>query len=172
VNPERIYLLGFMGAGKTTVGRMLAEELDWPFVDLDDRVEAEAEMPIPRIFRQNGEASFRQLELKCLDRVSREDPPLIVACGGGLPVSARNRRIMEQSGFPILLDIQPETAIERVGQDPDRPLFRDPEQVRALWRERRDAYEALPYSVSAEGDSPRLVADQVYERISSLQDGD
>jgi len=156
-----------MGAGKSTVGRRLSEQLDWPFVDTDQEIETVTGMSIQEIFRTRGEASFRQLELKVLDRLSRRDPPLIVACGGGLPVSSRNRRIMCGTGIPIYLKVNPETASKRVGDDEQRPLFRDPEQVRELWNERQEAYLDVPYTVDTESRSPGQVVEAVYQQLRS-----
>lgn len=162
----RIYLVGFMGSGKSTVGSILADQLDWQFLDLDELIEAGVETSIPEIFRRRGEASFRQLELKYLDRVSRMDPPVVVATGGGLPVKPRNRRIMKRSGTPVHLAVSPETAAERVGDDPGRPLFQDMDQVRDLWKHRRAAYKDIPRSVETEGRSPQQVAEDVYRLLA------
>ncbi len=165
----RVYLLGFMGAGKTTVGRDLSRRLDWPLVDLDEEIERFADRPIPEIFRTMGEDSFRQMELRLLDRVSRRDPPLIVACGGGLPMEPRNRRIMRETGLPVLLQVRPETALERIGEDPNRPLFaRGPdalEKVRDLWERRRDDYLRIRNRVDTDDLSPGEVSERVRELI-------
>lgn len=170
MNPVRVYLLGFMGAGKTTVGKILSERLGWPFLDLDEEIEEGVGMPIPAIFRKRGEASFRQLELKYLDRASRSNESVVVACGGGLPLSARNRRMMERTGLSVYLSISPETAIKRVGEDPHRPLFEDPAQVRALWERRQSAYDEIPNSVDADNKSLDEVVDAVLDLIE--QEGD
>src|SRR5258706_16117400 len=89
---RHIILLGFMGSGKTTIGRLLAERLGRAFVDLDDRIESAAGKTIAEIFASDGEAAFRQLETECLSRILTEErEPLVIGLGGGTFVHERNR---------------------------------------------------------------------------------
>lgn len=169
--PRRLYLVGFMGAGKTTVGRGLADRLGWDFVELDQEIETVAGRGIPAIFREEGEEAFRDLEHRVLRRVSRRDPPCVVACGGGVPLSADNREILTETGIPVHLIVRPETVLDRLGEDDSRPLLpagdRREERLKRLWQERQDAYNAFDRSVVTDGRS----VEDVVDRVLALLDG-
>ncbi|MGM0380595.1 MAG: shikimate kinase [bacterium] len=153
LKPRRVFLLGFMGAGKTTTGKMLADEMGWPFHDLDDLIEEKEERSIADIFAEAGEEHFRDLETRWLAEISRRKPPLVVSCGGGVPLRRENREIMRERGIPVYLHITPETARKRIGTDADRPLFSGGEEgfekVKKLWRERREDYEEIPHQIDS-----------------------
>lgn len=170
-SPRRLYLVGFMGAGKSTVGRTLADRLGWDFVELDAEIEGVAGRTIPAIFREEGEPAFRDLEHRVLRRVSRREPPCVVACGGGVPLSERNRRILMETGLPVHLMVRPETVLERLDQDGSRPLLpggdRREERLKRLWQERQDAYNAFDRSVVTDDRS----VDDVVDRVLALLDG-
>lgn len=137
----RIYLSGFMGAGKTTVGRELARRLGWPFLDLDLEVETAAGATVREIFEGRGEAEFRRLERQAL-AATFEREPLVVAVGGGTLVDPSNLAAARARGRVVWLDAPFELLVRRIGPRGklDRPLFRDEEQARALLRERTPAY--------------------------------
>ncbi len=168
---RRLYLVGFMGAGKSTVGRLVAKRLEWRFVELDDRIEARSGRSIPTIFREEGEQAFRDLEGQILREVARGETPCVVACGGGVPLRAENRRVLRETGVPIHLIVHPETVLDRVGEDGGRPLLPSGEdrekRVKRLWEERQDAYNAFDRSVVTDDRSPGDVADRV---IALLED--
>lgn len=165
----RMYLVGFMGAGKSTVGARLAERLACPFVELDDRIEERADATIPELFRTRGEEAFRDLEHRELRRVSRLDPPRVIACGGGVPLFERNRRILSETGRTVCLRVSPETALKRVGDADDRPLFpsgQDRErQLKRLWEKRQDAYNAFEFSVDTDDRTPAEIVDVILEHL-------
>lgn len=169
--PRRLYLVGFMGAGKSTVGKRVAKRLEWDFVELDDRIEARSGRPIPTIFREEGEQAFRDLEGQILREIARGETPCVVACGGGVPLRADNRRVLRETGIPIHLMVRPETVLDRVGKDANRPLLPSgegrQERVKRLWEERQDAYNAFDRSVVTDDRSPGEVADRV---IALLED--
>jgi len=130
-----------MGAGKTAVGRALAELLERPFVDLDEQLEVRAGMPIRAIFAERGEVGFRDLESAALRRLDQE-PAMVVATGGGVLTLAENREWMRDHGTTVWLDVPFDVLLARLGQrDRDaRPLFESESKARHLYVMRRGQY--------------------------------
>lgn len=159
-----IYLVGFMGAGKSTIGRMLAEELGWAFVDIDDDIEAQQQMKISDIFAQKGEAEFRDIENRALaERVRqvRGARPLVVALGGGAFVQQRNAELIQPNGVTIWLDCPLEKVKERVARESHRPLARDPEKLEALFRSRQEAYSRAELRIEIRSDDPAVAVREI-----------
>jgi len=139
-NNANLYLLGFMGAGKTSVGRRLAELLGWTFIDLDLEIEKREGMPISEIFRLRGEARFRVLELQELQRAS-EARSTVIAIGGGAFCSAENQAIIARSGISVWLDAPIDLLFARCGGDATvRPLFSGISEMAQLLERRRPFY--------------------------------
>jgi shikimate kinase len=134
-----IYLVGFMGTGKTSVGRCLAEFLGWSFTDLDASIERREGIPIREIFRLKGEPYFRGIEREELRKLSflRES---VVALGGGAFCSDENIAIVKASGISVWLDLPLESLQDRCVSDGTRPLFTTPEETEALFRSRLPSY--------------------------------
>ena len=164
-----VCLTGFMGSGKSTVGRLLAARLAWHFVDLDDEIERHTGLPISQIFEQKGEAVFRDIEHECLARVlgsaSERDARLVLALGGGTFVQPRNMARIRDFGLPprgsgaaiIWLDCPMEDLLQRCVLMGDRPLFRDEASFRKLYQERLPYYRQADYRIESGGESPRVV---------------
>lgn len=167
----RLYLVGFMGAGKTTVAGVLAEKTGWPRVELDAKIEVLAGRSIPEIFDSEGEAGFRELETRALRRVAGREPPLVVSCGGGLPLRKENRELLEKTGFPVYLHVDPEAAWKRVGNDPGRPLAREKSRFKELMRERTPIYEKISSRVDTTGRTPEEVASEVLSLLEGFVPG-
>ena len=111
-----------MGAGKSTLGRALAQALERPFVDTDEQIERETGRTIEEIFRKRGEAGFRDLETACLIEVSRNQG-FIIALGGGALLREENRRVIRATGRSIYLQVRPETIVARLPEHPARPIL-------------------------------------------------
>jgi shikimate kinase len=160
-----IYLLGFMGVGKSTVGALLAERLRWPFIDLDSTIEAGQGITIRQMFEQSGEAFFRQIEHAALVEVSKAEPA-VIALGGGTFVQKNNFDFIREVGAPtVWLDCPVPELIRRCSGKNDRPLFRDPDSFALLYEERLPFYRQADYRVATEGVAP----DQIVEQILQLK---
>lgn len=158
-----IFLVGFMGSGKTTIGAKLADAMRVPFVDLDDDIEAATGRTIADIFSTDGEARFRDLEHQAL--LARLDADCVVALGGGAFTFARNRDALRGRGRSIWLDCPFETALRRVEGFSHRPLARDPEKFRALFDARRAEYAKADLRIAIAGDDPDAAVRDILEAL-------
>ena len=161
---SHIFLIGFMGAGKSTVARLVGERLARPVVDLDERIEASAGESIHDIFEHRGEAGFRQLETERLKSLA-EEPASVVACGGGIVVVPENRALLKSEGVVVYLRVSAGETLARVGADSARPLLSGPSGVLAatsLLEARESLYSALAdVSLDTVGRTPEEVACEV-----------
>jgi shikimate kinase len=159
---EQLYLVGFMGAGKTTSGEELAALLGWRFVDLDEAICRREGKSILEIFREGGEPAFRQLEREALISLTSV-PKLVVATGGGTYVSDENRNLVEAAGWSIWLQVSLSEAMRRCGGGIGRPLWGSRTEIEALYRHRQDFYRCARIQVDTERVSPLRVAEKVME---------
>jgi len=159
-----IYLIGMMGSGKTTVGKHLAESLNYRFIDTDQIIEAIAKQSIPAIFEQSGEASFRELETQVLGELSVYTRT-VIATGGGIVQEQMNWSYL-QHGLVVWLDVDLETLNQRVMEDQNRPLA---DKLESLLATRRPLYAQADLQVSPQLEqSPQAVAAQIEELIPSV----
>lgn len=122
----KIFLIGFMGSGKSYWGRRLSERLRMPFFDLDDQLEEHEGRPILEIFREKGEEHFRLLEKDLLHIITESHDSFVMACGGGTPCFYNNLDYMKQAGTVVWINLPPEQLFERLRKEKDhRPLIRD-----------------------------------------------
>lgn len=160
-----IFLVGFMGAGKTTVGRALALALNYEFFDLDELIAKRAGKSVQEIFADLGEAEFRTLEreaIRCCADLTRT----VIALGGGAYVSAENRSLLRLIGSTVWLDCPLEVCLQRISGDKSRPLFGTEAEMRDLLQQRRAAYAQADY-VAGTGE---LSPEQLAVRITALLD--
>ena len=153
---DKIYLVGFMGAGKTTVARALGRVLGWRVEDLDERIELRERRTIAGIFAQHGEPYFRQLERQSLTELLPERH-IIVATGGGTFAEADNRAVMLADGRVAWLDVPLERLIERLPADGRRPLAADRTQLAQLYTRRQLAYAHAHIRIDATGPVAEVV---------------
>ncbi|HEY7708069.1 MAG TPA: bifunctional shikimate kinase/3-dehydroquinate synthase [Gaiellaceae bacterium] len=154
---RHIALIGFMGAGKTTLGRRLADLLGRPFLDLDQEIEQATRRSITDIFRREGEAAFRAVEAKQTLDALRARPPAVLALGGGAVESSDIRDALRDHAVTAFLDVDVDQAWARV-QRTDRPLAQSREQFRELHRRRRPLYEAAADTTADDADDVVLAA--------------
>ncbi len=157
---DKVYLWGFMGAGKSTVAKALARRLDWRVEDVDARIERQEQRDIPAIFRQSGEAYFRALERQALVDLL-PDRGVVVATGGGTPVDPANRALMLRDGAVVWLDLPFDRVVERIPPDGRRPLAADRVEMERLYNQRLVAYQQAHVRV----DVSRAAVDDVVDRI-------
>jgi shikimate kinase len=169
-----IFLTGFMGAGKTTVGRLLAERLGWRFIDLDDEIVRNAGRSVAQIFDQSGEAEFRRQESGALEAILERldsSSPMVVALGGGAVTNRANLSLLAASGHPtICLEAPVEELLARCrdsGQD--RPLERDENQFRQLFLARRRAYMEADACLSTSQRTPEEVVAELLQLLGKQQ---
>ncbi len=159
-----IVLAGFMGSGKSAVGRALARRLARPFVDMDASIEREAGKPVHRIFAEDGEPRFRALERALVESLCRERG-LVVAAGGGAVLDGRNVADFNASARLICLQAAEDEIVRRVIRGRRRPLLEGggdkAERVRRLLRERKPIYDRIPFQVDTSGLSPEQVAGRI-----------
>lgn len=164
-----VFLTGFMGSGKTTVGRLLSERLAVPFVDLDREIERQAGKSVREIFEAGGETLFRRLEHEVLVGAVAE-PGAVIATGGGTITVESNLALLERSGVSVWLDPPFSVIAERIGAlgKLDRPLFETEAQALELYRRRLPVYRRANIRLGvAPGDTPEEVA----ERVAFLLEG-
>jgi shikimate kinase len=160
---RNIALCGFMGTGKSSVGRLVAQQLHFDFLDTDAVIEARAGKPIPAIFEEQGEASFRLLEAKIVHELEHRKRT-VISTGGGLVVDPANLASLKQHAFVVCLWASPETIWARVKGQDHRPLLHDPdplEKIRTLLTQRAPFYKQADVLLNTELRSTRDVAQQV-----------
>ncbi len=161
-----IYLVGFMGSGKTTVGRLLADRLGWAFVDLDSEIEADQGTSIAEIFDRRGEEHFRRIEMEAIRRHVRRiqmGKPAVVALGGGAFAQPANYALLANNGVIIWLDCPLDLARQRVEENSNRPLARDPVKFGELYHVRSTSYARADFRVEAAGSDPESVVDAIMQ---------
>jgi len=168
-----VAIFGFMGVGKSSVGRLLAESLGMGFVDIDDAIVADAGMDIPSIFKEQGEKGFRELEKAATEKVSEMDG-VVIACGGGTVLDQENLSALRRNSRMILLIADPETILQRVQADGDtRPLLNNDgkgDPVSPLLRVRIPKYlKVADYVVNTSGKTQAKVAEEIADYMRGVR---
>jgi shikimate kinase len=170
LTPEKhrpIFLIGFMGSGKSTVGRALAEYLGYDFRDLDELIEQRAGRSVKAIFNDLGEDEFRRLEHQAV-RDLKDCCRVVIALGGGAYVSEENRKLIRAIGKTVWLDCPLEVCLRRVSGDLSRPLLGDESKMSELLDARRGAYAQADIVVKTGELSPGLLAKKIAAEISEF----
>ncbi len=158
-----IVLTGFMGTGKTKVGKILARRLGLTFVDTDDRVEERAGISINKIFKRYGEPHFRNLEKKVIKEVSEKDG-VVIAIGGGAFIAPENRANLKKKGVTIALLASVKEIAKRTADDTNRPLLKEGERqarIKALLKKRLQYYQKADLCLDTTGKSPEKVVQEI-----------
>lgn len=167
-SPARVVLVGFMGAGKSTIGRRLARRLDYRFEDMDRRIEKREGLTVARLFQERGEAAFRALERE----EARELQALsgvVVASGGGAFAQEATRALLRRGALTVWLRCSLASALRRVRPDASRPLAGNREIMRALLAEREPFYRLADVTVDTSRRTPREVVDRIVELIEFVR---
>jgi shikimate kinase len=168
---RRVLLVGFMGSGKTRVGRLLADRLDWVYRDFDAEISSRVGLSIPMIFRQHGEEFFREVEEQVGTDLLLEHE-VVLGSGGGWPASQGRMERLGRSTLSVWLQVTPEESIRRVREDgPTRPLLAapDPEgRARDLLEEREAFYAKADLAIDTVGSEPDRLAERIEELMKEL----
>jgi len=169
---RHLYLVGNMGSGKTTVGRLVAQRLQLPFYDLDQQIEQATGQTIANLFAQQGEQAFRELECEMLTQTIFV-PRSVIATGGGVVLNERNRRLMRHRGWVIYLRASPETLWRRLQHTTDRPLLRTEspyETLQAIAQQREPLYQEADWVIDTDALCPKEVADAIVRVLKPTPD--
>lgn len=161
-----IYLVGFMGSGKSTVGRALADRLGWSFFDIDAEIERAEQKSISEIFASAGEPEFRRLESEMIRRHVRSvesGKPAVIALGGGAFASPSNREAIGENGVTVWLDCPFEIIQRRVAREQHRPLARDPKRFAELFETRLETYRLADVHVPIDCDDPSGAVERILQ---------
>ena len=162
---DNVILTGFMGTGKTSLGKLLATKLGRPFVDIDKKIEAEQKLSIPKIFEQFGEEHFRALEKSAVKELS-ERRGLVIATGGGTIKDEENLQLLKNSGVLICLTTEPEEIFNRTARRGERPVLDGGGDerlatIKKLLAERKKFYDRADYQVDTTEWSPLQIIDDI-----------
>ena len=161
---DKIYLVGFMAAGKTTVARALASRLGWRAEDVDELIEARERRPVADIFARQGEVYFRTVEREIL-RLLLPIRHAVVATGGGTFMDVENRAAINLDGLSVWLDVSFDTVVARLPADGRRPLAADRGQMERLFAARQTAYAQAHLRLDAGGAPAEEIAERILEQI-------
>lgn len=167
---SRLILTGFMGAGKSTVGAILAGQLGWRFIDLDDVIEASSQRTVAEIFRDYGEADFRRREREAVEQLSTQEQ-IVLALGGGAVEDECTRSLLIHSPQNCLVFLDaplPELLARCTVEGKVRPLLAAPESLAARHTRRLPHYRTAHVTVATNGLAPQAVADRVLEQVFTL----
>jgi shikimate kinase len=162
-----IVLVGFMGAGKTTVGQLLARQLGLPFTDADTAIEERAGTPVPQIFAERGEPGFRALEHDTIASLLT-GPSLVLALGGGAVEHEQTRHLLRAAEQVVYLDISYQGALDRLGGDDSRPMLQRPDLAEVYQRRLATYRAAATLTVSTEGRPPEHVCAEIMELTGGM----
>ncbi len=162
---ENIYLVGFMGSGKSTVGHILAEKLDMEFIDVDTEIEKKENKKISEIFKEKGEPYFRELEKKEIDLITKKKG-VVVSTGGGLGADIENMKKMKETGTVIWLDVPINIILKRCEKDINRPLLQQPfEDLKKLFEDRKKVYSMSDIHIKIENQTPEEIVQEILKRL-------
>ena len=172
-NIHNIFLIGFMGAGKSTIAKALQRELGFPLVEMDERIVLEQGMSINDIFAQYGESRFRDIESQLVVDLGEQEPS-IISCGGGVVVRPQNTQNMKKSGKIVFLTATPETIYERVKNSTDRPILNghmNVEYIAELMEKRRALYEeAADITIQTDGKTREQICAEIIGKLRNTNE--
>lgn len=166
---KNIVLIGLMGSGKSTIGKLIAEKLGIKFADTDDLIIHKAQKPIKQIFAEEGEIFFRDIESKVIEEVSKEEN-IVISTGGGAVLRDENVESLKKNGILFYLYAPAEELYERIKDDTERPLIKTPnplETLKKIQEAREYFYNKADYKITTCGKSPEESADEIIRIYAS-----
>jgi len=171
---KNIVLIGFMATGKTTIGKQVAAQLNYEFIDTDQLIEIQEGMDIPEIFRRYGEPYFRHLESKVARQLAEVDHK-VISTGGGFPLNPDNLSVFRPDSLIVLLTAEPEVIFQRVQGQTGRPLLNDPDplgRIKKLLAEREAFYRKADVTVDTGAGTPEEVSRKIIDYWRKRRRGD
>ena len=168
---NNIYLLGFMGVGKSVTGRLLAEKLNRQFFDTDDLIETRAGKPITKIFEQDGDEQFRQLETSVLKEVAEENNS-VISCGGGIVMRDENMDLIRKSGRSVFLNASLDRLLERLGDSTERPLLNglsdeeERKKIKEILALRLPIYQSADITLYTNDKTPEVIVEELIGQLN------
>jgi len=163
------FLIGMMGSGKTSLGKSLANDIDYNFIDLDGEIEKAAGIKINNIFDKYGEKYFRKLEMETSRKVIKNSENNVIATGGGFPINENNFKWMENIGTIIWLKASAETIFKRIRSSKDRPLLTNPsiQSIEGILSKRMKYYQRAKYHIDTNGKSLNTAVNTLIKEIKN-----
>ena len=165
---EHVFLIGFMGSGKTTIGALLGPALSLPFIDLDDLIVSAEDRSIASIFAAEGEAYFRKVEARVLGEIL-DSPPAVLSLGGGAFLPPENRRRIREAGACVWLAVSLDEALKRCRSGQGRPLALDPLEFSKLYEQRQPIYRECDIKVETDRKSPQTICREIVLRLEEKE---
>lgn len=167
---KNIILFGFMGTGKTTVGKIISKKLNLPLLDMDSIITQEEGKSIKLIFNENGESYFRNLENKLVRRLSKHTDN-IISTGGGVILNEENITLFRENSFLVCLTASPKNILERLRNDTTRPLLREnniekENEINHLLKERKKMYNKISFQINTDFVNPQLIAQEIIRKYN------
>ena len=161
-----IFLVGMMGTGKSSVGKLLARELLIDFIDTDNEIESKTGMSIEKIFEERGESYFRMLEKELVQKILLRNKVAVVSSGGGLCIQPGMMKLLKKQGWVVCLWASPECIFARIQNDSTRPLLRVPNplaEIKEIIQSRKNIYRDADYIIETDNQSPNEISSQIKE---------
>ncbi|MCH7762473.1 MAG: shikimate kinase [Candidatus Marinimicrobia bacterium] len=168
MNTGNIFLIGMMGSGKSTVGKLLAEKMQMTFIDLDEIIETNARKSVRELFEQEGESHFRKLESEALVNIKKENS--VIACGGGIILDKLNRNKLQSSGKVVYLQVSISKLTKRLQSLNDRPLLEGKEiekELNRIWDKRKELYEGVAQmTIQVDKQTPEQITKFIIDKLN------
>jgi shikimate kinase len=160
----KVFLIGFMGVGKTTVGKIVANKLNYKFIDTDSEIESKSKMKISEIFVRLGENHFRKLETNLLNDIIKSENNIIISTGGGMPIFNNNIKLLKENGISIWLKADDKKILSNLQHDKTRPLLnknKKEEIIKEMLKQRSKMYSMADYTISVDEKNIQQVVNDI-----------
>ena len=168
---KNIVLTGFMGTGKTTIGKLLSEKLSFPFFDTDKIIEQNTEMSIPRLFEKLGEKEFRNYETEVVKLLSGTEG-CVISCGGGIVLNKINMDLLSKNGIIVYLNASIDTIVKRIVDDKNRPIIAAMEnpktEIEKLFNKRKQFYQRHNFSFDVDNLAPDTIVTNIINAVKDI----